>query len=319
MEKKQPYGANAKAQLIAARDDRIYTFLLQNDTYRGVILNGVRLVNEMRANHNLGVLETLILGQAYMATLLLAANLKDHARLRLQIECKGPVKRLIVEADSFGEVRGYLGQVPIPIDKPLESFDTAPFFGQGTLSVTRYLPDAKAPFTGQIALKHGNLAMDLAEYFLQSEQTTSAFNLSVSFDKNGAVNGAGALMVQAMPGAEHAHDVVMATVVENLPSIGKSFAEGVTPKDFINDQFKIFAPRFLNDNRVEFFCRCTRDRMALLLNMLPAEERADILANGPFPVEINCHFCGSVYSFTQNELETLFAEALPLPNEQDAK
>lgn len=306
MEKKQLYGGDAKAQLIAARDDRLYTFLLQDDTYRGVILNGVRLVNEMRANHGLGILETLILGQAYMATLLLAANLKDGARLRLQIECDGPVKRLITEADSFGEVRGYLAQVPIPIDKPLESFDTAPFFGKGTLSVTRYLPDAKTPFTGQVALRHGNLAMDLAEYYLQSEQTTSTFNLSVSFDKDGEVDGAGALMVQAMPGAEHKHDVVMATVVENLPSIGQSFAKGITPKDFVADQFQIFSPRFLEDRRVEFFCRCTRDRMTRLLQILPAAEREDILANGPFPIEIYCHFCGTQYSFDKPELENLF-------------
>ena len=308
MEKKQPYGASPKEQLIAARDDRLYTFLLENDTYRGVILNGVRLVNEMRANHNLGILETLILGQAYMAVLLLAANLKDGARVRLQIECDGPVKRLIAEADSFGEVRGYLGQVPIPIEKPLESFDTKAFFGNGTLAVTRYLPDAKTPFTGQIALKHGNLAMDLAEYYLQSEQTSSAFNLSVSFDKEGVVDGAGALMVQALPGSEHQHDVVMATVVENLPSLGQSFAKGVNPKEFVADQFQIFQPRFLADQRVEFFCRCTRDRMATLLKMLPEDERVDILENGPFPVEIVCHFCGSEYRFDKDELTRLFNE-----------
>lgn len=303
---KQPYGENVKAQLIAARDDRLYTFLLQDDTYRGVIVNGVRLVNEMRANHNLGILETLILGQAYMAALLLASTLKDGARLRLQIECSGPVKRLIVEADSFGAVRGYLGHVPIPIDKPLESFDTAPFFGTGTLAVTRYLPDAKTPFTGQVALKHGNLAMDLAEYYLQSEQTSSAFNLSISFDKEGNVNGAGALMVQAMPGSDHQHDVVMATLVENLPSIGKSFADNVTPKDFVEDQFMIFKPRFLADHRVEFFCHCSRDRMAQVLQMLPEEERLDILEHGPFPIEMTCQFCGTTYTFDLPELKHIF-------------
>lgn len=308
MDKKQLYGANPKEQLIAARDDRLYTFLLENDTYRGVILNGVRLVNEMRANHHLGILETLILGQAYMAVLLLAANLKDGARVRLQIECDGPVRRLIAEADSFGEVRGYLGRVPIPVDKPLESFNTQAFFGNGTLAVTRYLPDAKTPFTGQIALKHGNLAMDLAEYYLQSEQTSSAFNLSVSFDKEGNVDDAGALMVQALPGSKHQHDVVMATVVENLPSIGQSFAKGIKPKDFVEDQFQIFRPRFLADQRVEFFCRCTCDRMETLLKMLPEDERMDILENGPFPVEIICHFCGSQYHFNKVELEQLFRD-----------
>lgn len=306
MEKKQPYGDDAKAQLIAARDDRLYNFLLKDDTYRGVIINGVRLVNEMRANHNLGILETLILGQAYLGALLLSSTLKDGARLRLQIECTGPVKRLIVEADSYGAVRGYLGHVPIPIDKPLESFDTAPFFGTGTLAVTRYLPDAKAPFTGQVALQHGNLAMDLAEYYLQSEQTSSAFNLSVSFDKEGNVNGAGALMIQAMPGSDHSADVVMATVVENLPSIGQTFAKDVTPKDFIEDQFMIFKPRFVADHRVEFFCNCSQDRMISVLQMLPETEKLDMLTHGPFPIEMTCQFCGTSYTFDHAQLTQIF-------------
>lgn len=306
MEKKQPYGADAKAQLIAARDDRLYNFLLNDDHYRGVIINGVRLVNEMRANHNLGLLETLILGQAYLAALLLSASLKDGARLRLHIECQGPVKSLTVEADSYGAVRGYLGRVPIPVDKPLESFDTASFFGQGTLAVTRYLPGAKSPFTGQVALKHGNLAMDLAEYYLQSEQTSSAFNLSISFDKEGNVNGAGALMVQAMPGADHSSDVIMAAVVENLPSIGQSFARGVTPKDFVADQFMVFQPRFLADHRVEFFCHCAQDRMVNVLQMLPEAEKADILKNGPFPLEMTCQFCVTGYAFDHTRLSNIF-------------
>ena len=306
MEKKQPYGDGPKEQLLAARDDRLYNFMLQDGAYRGVIINGVRLANEMRANHGLGILETLILGQAYMAALLLSSSLKDGARLRLQIECHGPVKRLIVEADSYGTVRGYLGHVPIPIDKPLESFDTAPFFGEGTLAVTRYLPDAKAPFTGQVALKHGNLAMDMAEYYLQSEQTSSAFNLSISFDKEGNVNGAGALMVQAMPGADHSSDVVMATLVENLPSIGQSFAKGVTPKDFVADQFMVFNPNFLADHRVEFFCNCSQDRMISVLKMLPEKEQVDILKHGPFPIEMSCQFCGTTYTFGHAELTKIF-------------
>lgn len=307
MKKTQPYGVDAKAQLIAARDDRLYNFLLKDDNYRGVIINGVRLVNEMRANHNLGLLETLILGQGYLAALLLSASLKDGARLRLQIECQGPVKSLTVEADSYGAVRGYLARVPIPIEKPLESFDTAPFFGQGTLAVTRYLPGAKTPFTGQVALKHGNLAMDLAEYYLQSEQTSSAFNLSVSFDKEGNVNGAGALMVQAMPGSDHNSDVVMATVVENLPSLGQSFARGITPKDFVADQFMVFKPRFLADHRVDFFCHCSQDRMINVLQMLPEAEKLDILQHGPFPLEMACQFCGTSYAFDHGQLSGFFS------------
>ena len=222
------------------------------------------------------------------------------------LEGSGPLIRLIVKADSGGAVRGYLGHVPIPIDNPLESFDTAPVFGTGTLAVTRYLPDAKTPFTGQVALKHGTLAMDLAEYYLQSEQTSSAFHLSISFDKEGNVNGAGPSMVPALPGPDLQHAAGMAPLAQNLPSLRHTFSYTLPPTHFVEDQFMIFKPRFLADHRVEFFCHCSRDRMAHVLPMLPGEERLNILKHGPFPKEMTCKCCGTTYTFDLPELKHIF-------------
>jgi molecular chaperone Hsp33 len=76
MIKKKPYGNDLKAQLKAAAKDKIHRFTLSGGTIRGEILHGNRLVNEMRANHGLGILETLVLGHAYMAAALMCANLK---------------------------------------------------------------------------------------------------------------------------------------------------------------------------------------------------------------------------------------------------
>ena len=42
--------------------------------------------------------------------------------------------------------------------------------------------DAKQPFTGQVELRYGNIAQDLAHYYLTSEQIHTAFNLSIRFD-----------------------------------------------------------------------------------------------------------------------------------------
>ena len=72
------------------------------------------MVNEMRANHELGILETLVLGHAYIAAGLMSASLKGNDRLSLQVDCSGPIKGLVAETNAFGEVRGYLKQVPHP-------------------------------------------------------------------------------------------------------------------------------------------------------------------------------------------------------------
>jgi len=199
MEKKQPYGDTLREKLLASAKDRLHKFLLADGAIRGAIMNGTRMVNEMRANHGLGILETLVLGRAYLGAGLMAADLKGNDRISIKFDCSGPIKGLVAEANAFGEVRGFLKQVPIPIDNPMESFSLSPFFGAGFLSVTKYLEDAKQPFTGQVILKYGNIAKDLANYYLASEQVPTAFNLSIKFDTEGHVTGAGGLFLQALP------------------------------------------------------------------------------------------------------------------------
>ncbi len=302
MEKKKLYGDTLKAQLQASRRDRLYNFLMADGTIRGCVVNGTRMVNEMRWNHELGILETLALGHAYLGAALMSSNLKGSDRLGFQIECSGPIKGLSVEANAFGEVRGYLKQVPIPIDRPLESFDLSPFFGAGFLSVTRYLEDAKQPFTGKVMLEHGRLAKDLAVYHLKSEQIPTAFNLSVQFDRDGEVQGAGGLMLQAMPGAE---DTVLSRVEERvhaLESIGAVVNDDAFPEQWLRLNFDDFNPRLLESRGVEFMCHCNIKRITRMISMLKLEDLEDMAANGPFPIEIRCHYCNTVYRFSREEM-----------------
>ncbi|OGQ94995.1 MAG: protein HslO [Deltaproteobacteria bacterium RIFOXYD12_FULL_57_12] len=307
MIKKKPFGNTLKEQLIANAQDRLYSFVLAGQTVRGAVVNGVRMVNEMRANHELGILETFALGHAYLAAALLASSLKGNDVIGLKIDCSGPLKGLVVEANAFGEVRGYLKRVPIPVEKPLESFDLSPFLGAGFLTVTRYLEDAKQPFAGNVALQYGNIALDLAHYFLISEQLPTAINLSIQFDRDGEVIGAGGLLLQAMPGASQEEMAVLDKRVAELPSLGITFAKNSDARQLVADHFADFSPEFLADYRIEFLCRCNEGRIREILLALPEEERRDIVANGPFPLEIRCHNCNTPYRFGHSELATIFA------------
>jgi molecular chaperone Hsp33 len=302
MIKKKPYGNDLKAQLKASARDKLYHFTLSGGMIRGCILHGARMVNEMRANHELGILETLVLGHAYMADALMCASLKGDERIGLKIDCSGPIKGLFVEANAFGEVRGYLKNVPIPIEKPLEDFDLSPFFGAGFLSVTKTFRDAKHPFTGQVQLMYGNIAKDLAHYYLTSEQTPTVFNLSVKFDAEGNVTGAGGLMLQVMPGAGETAVDNLETMVSDLPSIGTAFADGERPKTLVSKSFKGLNPQFLGDHRVEFMCHCNHDRVENMLELLPKADLEDMLQKGPFPVEIKCHHCATPYRFGKEDI-----------------
>lgn len=287
--------------------DGLHIFLMAGDTIRGAVINGSQMINQMRRHHELGVLETLILGHAYLGACLMSADLKGNDRLRLQVDCSGPIKGLLVEANAAGEVRGFLKNVPIPVDKPLENVNLTPFFGAGFISVTRTLAGAKQPFTGKVMMAHGSLAKDLAHYYLTSEQIPTSFSLSIQFDDQGDVKGAGGMFLQAMPDAEDAEVRKIENHVVALPSIGPLLSSGTAPRGIVENFFGEYEPHFIDRRKVGFFCHCNRDQIRNVLTLLPIDELKDIQANGPFPVEIRCHHCNTRYAFESTHIDRIVA------------
>ena len=306
MEKKQPEDIS-HAACLEGNQDNLHTFLMAGDTIRGAMLNGSRMVNEMRWNHELGILETLVLGHAYLGACLMSTGLKGRDRLMLQVDCSGPVKGLVVEANAAGEVRGFLKNVPIPVEKPLEDFNLSPFFGAGFISVTRTLADAKQPFTGRIMMVHGSLAKDLAHYYLTSEQIPTSLSLSVNFDSRGRVAAAGGMLLQAMPDADDTIVQQIEAQVVALPSIGEVLARGTSPVDFVTGHLGDYSPRFIGQQEVGFICHCNRDQIRNVLTLLPIDELKDIQEKGPFPVEIRCHHCNTRYAFDRDHIDLIAA------------
>lgn len=313
MEKKKRYGETPKDQLRAAMRDRLHTFLLAEGAVRGVILHATRMVNEMRANHELGILETVVLGRAYVGAALMSAALKGRDRLSLRIDCSGPIQGLVVEANAYGEVRGYLKRVPIPLAEPPQDFDLARFFGAGLLTVTRFLAEAKSPFSGQVELRYGNLALDLAHYHLVSEQIPTAFDLSIHFDREGDVAGAGGLLLQTMPGASEGLAAELERRIYALPSIGEAFGAGMDPEALVREAFSEHRPRFIGARGVEFMCHCNRERLRGVLALLPLPELEELRDQGPFPVEMRCHHCNTRYAFAREEIAALVESRSPRP------
>jgi molecular chaperone Hsp33 len=309
MKKIKPYGSSLREQLEASARDSLYHFFLDYGSVRGAVLHATRMVSEMAANHELGPLETLILGQAYIAAGLMCANHKGAERLSLNIECTGPLKGLTVQANGFGEVRGYLVQDHIPWPQEDRPSRLSALFGEGTLTVTKVLEQAKHPFTSQVELVYGNLAQDLTYYFLQSEQIKSAFALSVSFDARHQVTGAGGLFLQAMPGAEEPLVERLDELVRDLPSLGGAFSRSVAPETYIEENFAPFSPLLLGKRRVAFMCHCGKERFSRFFAAMAREDLESMLAEESYPLVTSCLNCNSRYDFSRSEIRRLASEA----------
>lgn len=282
-------------------------FLMADEKVRVYAAAATGMVNQMKANHETGPLETLVLGQGYIAGALLSATVKGNDRILLQIECGGPIKGLNIEAWACGAVRGYLANNPIPLSKPLESLDTSPLYGPGFLSVTKLLEGAKSPFTGQVMMEYGNLANDLALYYKTSEQTPTLFYLSIQFDDKARVWGAGGLFLQALPGCS---DDILDSLQEksgHMRNLAKVLSEGASAKEYVEKEFADYNPMHLERQPLGFSCPCSKEGFKNYITSLPEKEKEDI-RNGSFPLDIECFNCSSVYSFTKEEIEEIMGE-----------
>ena len=296
-----------KEHIASLPPDGREVFLIADDTVRLSVVSATTMVNQMRANHRTGLLETYVLGQGYIAGALLSSTAKGKDRVQLDIECGGPIGGMAIEAWASGAVRGYLRHNPIPLKKPLESLDTSLLYGPGFLTITKILEGSKTPFSGQIMLENGNLAKDLAVYFQESEQTPSLFYLSIRFDDKGRVWGAGGIFIQALPGCpENILEELQAKAAE-LTNMGLFLSEGRSAKEYVEEGFGKWKPEHIGHTPIGFSCPCSREGFREYLGSLPEAERKGI-EEGSFPLVLECFNCGSEYGFGKEEIESIFRE-----------
>ena len=298
--------------------DEMSVFVMADGRVRGALFHGTKFVNQARAQHNLGILETMLFGQAALCGALLLPTMKGKERKVWHYECDGSAKGFTIDADSTGHVRGYLDVDHIPLDKPLESWDLTPFLGNGYMTMTTMQEFDKEPSVSSVDILYKNITKDLAWYFLQSEQITTAFTTSIFMDKQGRVTGAGGMFIQVLPetggtkikgsqlnsSSDQKADEELITRVENAisacPSLGKWFSDGGDLEDIIYGLFREFNPKVAVTRDVFFDCPCTKEFYLDYLNNLPEAQKAEF-KKGNEPLEIVCKNCGSVYTINLDE------------------
>ncbi len=289
-----------RERLSSLAPDGITRFSLLGGAVKGAILSGTAMAAQARVNHGLGILESLALSQGLIAGGLLSTTIKEDTKINIRFDCSGPLKGFTIDADWQGNVRGYLFNNEVYIDKPLDSFDLKPFIGSGTLSVTRR--------TGT-----GEIAEDITEYFLKSEQARTALSLSVRFDQQGRIAGAGGLFFQALPKAAlpETNDGDMEDIevwMNEVPLLGNYFSEGKSRHEFLEEWFRNFEVDILADSEARFYCSCNKERFSSYIKALGKTELEDLIKNGPFPMDIRCHYCSSSYDFSQDDLKALLED-----------
>ncbi len=268
------------------------------------------LVEEARRIHRTSRTASAALGRALTGGLLMGALLKRGQRLALKFEGDGPLKKIIVEADHDGTVRGFVAVPDAEVPLKDEKLNVSAAVGrQGLLTVVKDL-GLKEPYQGIVNLLTGEIAEDIAHYYAESEQIPSAMGLGVFVNIEGFVSAAGGFLIQSLPPSE---ERVVDRLIDNIrkvPSITDLLRQGKSPEDFIEAIFS-GVPYFPLGKRDLFLrCSCNRERIERVLISLGSNE-LEKLVSDQGKADVTCEFCRSSYHFTKEELEKLLGEINP--------
>ena len=286
--------------------DRIVRAISTDGMVQAAAICSRDLTERARQIHKTLPVATAALGRTLAAASMMGNALKsDGASLTLQFKGGGPLGTVLAVSDNEGNVRGYVTNphVDIPLRKD-GKLDVGTAVGhEGTLTVIKDL-HMKEPYVGTIDLLGGEIAEDVAGYFVESEQIPTACALGVLVDRDQSVKAAGGYLIQLMPGA--AEDTI-AKVEGGIMAAGAVSAileKNDDPEAMLRTVMSDFDLKILETCPVEYRCYCSRERVERALISLGKDELRQILDEQGH-CSMTCQFCDAVYDFSGDELKAL--------------
>ena len=286
--------------------DRIVRAISTDGMVQAAAICSRGLTERARQIHKTLPVATAALGRTLAAASMMGNALKsDGASLTLQFKGGGPLGTVLAVSDNEGNVRGYVTNphVDIPLRKDGKLDVGAAVGHEGTLTVIKDL-HMKEPYVGTIDLLGGEIAEDVAGYFVESEQIPTACALGVLVDRDQSVKAAGGYLIQLMPGA--AEDTI-AKVEGGIMAAGAVSAileKNDDPEAMLRTVMSDFDLKILETCPVEYRCYCSRERVERALISLGRTELEQMLSEQG-GCQLTCQFCDAVYEFTAEDIQRL--------------
>ncbi len=286
--------------------DRLIKGITEDGNFKISVIKTTDVVKEAKDRHQLSVLNTVLLGRAMTATMLLASELKKEERVQLRMDGDGPVKTILAEANSLGEIRGYVGDPAAELDYSNPNVTIGDGIGLGILTFTKTLYNEAEPRTSTIEIITGDVNSDVAHYLAQSEQIPSAVILDVGITESGEVSEAGGLLLQRLPGAPDGQIDMLQERLGSFPPINELLADGQYIDEIMTKAISPIRVKELSRQLVDFFCRCSKDRFMDALAMLSFEDLKDMEGESQ---EVVCHYCNNKEEISKEDISRLITEA----------
>jgi len=286
--------------------DRIIKGITTDGNFKISVVKTTEVVKEAAGRHELSLLAKVILGKAMTATMLLASELKKEERIQLRMDGNGPLRSIVAEANSLGEVRGYVGNPDAELDYSKPGVTLGDGIGVGVLTFTKILYNEAEPRTSAIEIETGDVTADVARYLVQSEQVPSAVLLDVGIDDDGNITQSGGLLLQRLPDAPEGQIDMIQERLGSFPPIDQLLEDGQYIDTIMEKAVSPIQVKELSRQPVDFFCRCSRERFLDALSMLSYTDLKDMEGEAQ---EIVCHYCNNKEEISKEEIAALISEA----------
>jgi molecular chaperone Hsp33 len=321
----------SRAPAITSADDTIQPFEVAALDLRGRVVRLGPLVDEILARHAYPAPVAKLVGEAIVLTVLLGSALKIEGRFILQTQTDGPVRMLVVDFTTPGQVRACAQFDARAVAALAEAGDPghAALMGRGHLAMTIDQGPDMSRYQGLVALEGGTLEDAAHEYFLRSEQIPTRVRLAVG-EEITAANGraahrwrAGGMLLQFLPKAVerqrvadlHPGDAPEGVTRHIVPEDdawveGRSLIATVEDIELLDPAlsserllYRLFHERGVRVFRsvaLEARCSCSRESVGRMLRSFSQTDRDEMVENGV--ISVTCEFCSSKYVFAPAEV-----------------
>jgi molecular chaperone Hsp33 len=302
---------NGEPQRPTAHDDLIQPFKIEGQAVRGRLVRLGPLIDTVLDRHRYPPVVAELLGEMVALAAALAGALKYDGVFTLQTKGDGPIRLMVADVTSDGDVRGYA-----QFDAERLAAVAATGNG-GSLSVPRLLGAGYLAFTvdqgshteryqGIVELIGATLADCVHHYFQQSEQLDAVVKVAAGRARGGW--RAGALMLQRLPPSAGAADDVEDGWRRTLAFMASSTPEELldaqlAPNDLLYRLFHEDGVRVFSTADLRPGCRCSRERVERVLRSLPDDDLETFKVDGL--ISVTCEFCSASYDFTDGEVAAL--------------
>ncbi len=290
-------------------EDILQPFFFEDLPVRGALVRLSASLGELLSAHAYPAPVASLLGQAAVASSLIANSLKFNGRLTLQLGGGAVVSMLVMQSRDNLNLRGMamVSDDVSPVELP-ESF--AALTEGARLSASIASNNARERYQGIIEVNGETLAETLEHFFEQSVQVPTRLLL---WSDGTCASG---MVLQVVAGSD---DFAASDDWRRLGIVMGT----LSPADYLsNTAFdlirKVFAEddlRLPNARPVRFHCECSREKAANAVSLL-GQSDAELAVAEQGELTVTCEYCATSHQFDAVDVRAIFALTAPAVPQQ---